>query len=380
MSESILGKALVSQNGHANGSAVNHLFVARRVYSNLGVSQAVRELDQLIFSSLAVSPAGAEKRKSLGRESHALSGHMDPGHYGILTEDERIIGDLERWGPTEARILIEGETGVGKELMAKALHAMSRRREGPFVAVDCGALSETLADSELFGHARGAFTGAMKDRTGLIEAASGGTLFLDEIGELSEVLQVKLLRVLEEGIVRRVGENAPRQIDVRVVSATARDLWAEVEAGRFRRDLYYRLKTVLIRIPTLRERPYDIDLLLEHYLRVYTDQHGAGAKLSHEAKMELAKYGWPGNVRELKNVVEALILSNTNGDLIEADRVVQFLTNGSAGGLRARIAGLERDEIERVLKICGGNRTEAAKMLGISRKTLWNKLKQMHIS
>jgi transcriptional regulator with AAA-type ATPase domain/tetratricopeptide (TPR) repeat protein len=375
LSEFVLGKTLVSRNGrHANGSAVNHLLVARRVYSNLGIGPAVRELDELIFSSLAAGPAGAEKQKAVGREAHALSRRMDPGHYGIVTEDERIVGDLERWGPTEARILIEGDTGVGKELMARALHAMSRRREGPFVAVDCGALSETLADSELFGHARGAFTGAMKDRIGLIEVANGGTVFLDEIGELSEVLQVKLLRVLEEGVVRRVGENVPRQIDVRVISATARDLWAEVEAGRFRRDLYYRLKTVLIRVPTLRERPYDIELLLDHYLHMYTEQHKAVAKLSGEARTELARYGWPGNVRELKNVVEALILSNTNGDLL------QFLTNGSTGGLKARIAGLEREEIERVLKVCGGNKTDAAKMLGISRKTLWHKLKQMHIS
>jgi len=350
------------------------------MYSNLGIGPAVRELDELIFSSLAPGLAAAERQTVIGREARTLSRHVDPGHYGIVTEDERILGDLERWGPTEARILIEGETGVGKELMARALHGMSRRREGPFVAVDCGALSETLADSELFGHARGAFTGAMKDRAGLIEVANGGTLFLDEIGELSGVLQVKILRVLEEGVVRRVGENVARQTDVRVIGATARDLWAEVEAGRFRRDLYYRLKTVLIRVPTLRERPYDIGILLDHYLQVYDDQHRTGAKLSSEARTELTRYGWPGNVRELKNVVEALILSNTNGDLIAADHVMQFLTNGSKAGLKGRISGLEREEIERALKVCSGNRTEAARMLGISRKTLWHKLKQWHIS
>jgi len=377
-SEAALGKMLLSTPG-ANGRAVNHLLVARRVYSNLGIGRAVKDLDHMIFSHLAETRAGnAMKAASCKRVGPDSRQRPDLTHYGILTEDERIAGDLERWGPTEARILVEGETGVGKELMARALHAMSRRREGMFVAVDCGALSETLADSELFGHARGAFTGAMKDRAGLIEAANGGTLFLDEIGELSETLQVKLLRVLEERVVRRVGENTPRPVDVRVISATARDLWEEVEAGRFRRDLYYRLKTVLIRIPSLHERPHDIQLLLDHYLKRYCDEHGSGAEFNQAARAALAGYAWPGNVRELRNVVEALVLSNTNGDMIDAGRVSEFLTCDRSAKLRDRIANLERDEIERVLKTCGGNRTEAAKMLGISRKTLWHKLKQIH--
>jgi DNA-binding NtrC family response regulator/tetratricopeptide (TPR) repeat protein len=376
-SEAALGKVLLSVPG-TNGSAVNHLLVARRAYSNLGVGRAVRDLDQIIFTHLAEAGASRASKpapcKSAGADTRQ---RPDLTHYGILTEDERIAGDLERWGPTEARILIEGETGVGKELMAKALHAMSRRREGNFVAVDCGALSETLADSELFGHARGAFTGAMKDRAGLIESANGGTLFLDEIGELPEALQVKLLRVLEERVVRRVGENTARPVDVRIISATARDLWEEVEAGRFRRDLYYRLKTVLIRVPSLHERPHDIQLLLDHYLKRYCDEHNSGAELNQEARAVLAGYTWPGNVRELRNVVEALVLSNTNGNMIDAGRVGEFLTCDRSAKLRDRIASLERDEIERVLKTCGGNRTEAAKMLGISRKTLWHKLKQI---
>ncbi len=377
-SEAALGRVLMSKPG-SNGHAVNHLLVARRVYSNLGIGRAVKDLDHLIFSHLAeAKPGTAAKSASCKRVGSASRQRPDLTHYGIVTEDERIEGDLERWGPTEARILIEGETGVGKELMARALHAMSRRREGAFVAVDCGALSETLADSELFGHARGAFTGAMKDRPGLIEAASGGTLFLDEVGELSEALQVKLLRVLEEGIVRRVGENAPRKVDVRVISATARDLWEEVEAGRFRRDLYYRLKTVLIRVPSLHERPHDIQILLDHYLKHFCEEHGSGAEFSQSARSALAGYAWPGNVRELRNVIEALVLSNTNGDMIDERRVGEFLTCDRSAKLRDRIANLERDEIERVLKVCGGNRTEAAKMLGISRKTLWQKLKQMH--
>jgi DNA-binding NtrC family response regulator/tetratricopeptide (TPR) repeat protein len=376
-SEAALGKMLLSVPG-TNGSAVNHLLVARRAYSNLGVGRAVRDLDHMIFTHLAEARANSSPRAASCKRAGTDTRHRpDLTHYGIVTEDERIAGDLERWGPTEARILIEGETGVGKELMAKALHAMSRRREGSFVAVDCGALSETLADSELFGHARGAFTGAMKDRAGLIEAANGGTLFLDEIGELSEALQVKLLRVLEERVVRRVGENVARTVDVRVISATARDLWEEVEAGRFRRDLYYRLKTLLIRVPSLNERPHDIHLLLDHYLKRYSEEHDSEVEFNQAARAMLAGYAWPGNVRELRNVVEALVLSNNNGNLIDAGRVGEFLTCDRSAKLRDRIASLERDEIERVLKTCGGNRTEAARMLGISRKTLWHKLKQM---
>jgi len=192
------------------------------------------------------------------------------------------------------------------------------------------------------------------------------------------MLQVKLLRVLENCVVRRVGENASRQVDVRVISATARDLWAEVEAGRFRRDLYYRLKTVLIRVPSLRERPHDIDLLVDFYMQVYSERHGVNAELSADARKRLTRYKWPGNVRELKNVVEALILSQRNGKAIDGGRVMEFLSGMTHdAGLKDRIADLERDEIDRVMKVCEGNKTEAAKMLGISRKTLWHKLKDI---
>jgi tetratricopeptide (TPR) repeat protein len=378
VSELALGEALLRRS-RSGAAAVQHLLDARRIYSNLGVSTAIRKLDDLIFSSGTLNPNGGPERNASGVDIGAiLESSLDTEQYGIVTEDERIVGDLERWGPTEARVLVEGETGVGKELMARALHVMSRRREGPFVAVDCGALSETLADSELFGHSKGAFTGAIKGRTGLIEAANGGTLFLDEIGELPEMLQVKLLRVLENCVVRRVGENAPRQVDVRVVSATARDLWAEVEAGRFRRDLYYRLKTVLIRVPSLRERPHDIDLLVDFYMQVYSERHGVIAELSADARKRLIRYKWPGNVRELKNVVEALILSQRNGKAIDGGRVMEFLSGRTHdAGLKDRIADREREEIDRVMKACDGNRTEAAKVLGISRKTLWQKLKDL---
>jgi tetratricopeptide (TPR) repeat protein len=376
LAELALGEALL-RGKRPGASAVQHLLDARRIYSNLGVGSAIRKLDQLIFACGALDVGGGRERGPAEAGTVGES-DLDTEQFGIITEDERIVGDLRRWGPTEARVLIEGETGVGKELMARALHAMSKRRERPFVAVDCGALSETLADSELFGHSKGAFTGAIRGRTGLIEAANGGTLFLDEIGELPEMLQVKLLRVLENGVVRRVGENTPRKIDVRVISATARDLWEEVEAGRFRRDLYYRLKTVLIRVPSLRERPQDIEALADFYIQLYSERHGTTGELSPDARRKLTRYKWPGNVRELKNVMEALILSHTNGKAIDGRRVTEFLSSRDHNsGLRDRIADLEREEIERVMKVCQGNRTEAAKMLGISRKTLWQKLKDL---
>jgi transcriptional regulator with PAS, ATPase and Fis domain len=285
------------------------------------------------------------------------------------------MGDLARWGESEVRVLIEGETGVGKELVARAMHSMSRRREEQFVAVDCGALSETLAESELFGHVRGSFTGADRDRVGLIESANGGTLLLDEVGELSEALQSKLLRVLEEGVVRRVGENRTRAVDVRVLSATTKDLGAEVDAGRFRRDLYYRLKGVVVRVPSLRERRGDVELLLDHFLETYNERCGKGVKLSAEAWQALLGYEWPGNVRELKHVVEVLVVSARDGAIVGVDAVEEFLEASESGP----VAGCDTNEVEdreirRALDACGGNKAEAARRLGISRKTLYRRM------
>ena len=378
IAEGELGKALLSYPDTAYGAAAQHLLIARRIYSSLGISSAVRDLDDLILSAITVKRASKKERSPLeGNVSIVSRSRLDPRKFGMVTEDERIVGDLERWGPTEARILIEGETGVGKEVMARALHAMSRRREGPFVTVDCGALNETLADSELFGHARGAFTGAMRDRVGLIEEAGGGTLFLDEIGELSTALQVKLLRVLEEGVVRRVGENVARPVDVRVICATARNLWAEVETGNFRRDLYYRLKTALIRIPSLKERPYDIEPLMQYYLDFYCKRYGKHLTLDRTAIAELTRYDWPGNVRELKNFAEALVISKTDGVIVAADIIAVLRGSHNHDSLKRCLDETERDAILRALRLCQGNRTRAAKMLGISRKTLWQKLKRL---
>jgi transcriptional regulator with PAS, ATPase and Fis domain len=357
----------------------DHLLRARQIFGRLGWSDRVGSIDRLLAETekrwgLFVGAGGVAAHEAMSRR-RGTSPIPDTLKFGILTCDERITGDLARWGESEVRVLIEGETGVGKELVARAMHSMSRRREEQFVAVDCGALSETLAESELFGHVRGSFTGADRDRVGLIESANGGTLLLDEVGELSEALQSKLLRVLEEGVVRRVGENRTRAVDVRVLSATTKDLGAEVDAGRFRRDLYYRLKGVVVRVPSLRERRGDVELLLDHFLETYNERCGKGVKLSAEAWQALLGYEWPGNVRELKHVVEVLVVSARDGAIVGVDAVEEFLEASESGP----VAGCDTNEVEdreirRALDACGGNKAEAARRLGISRKTLYRRM------
>lgn len=379
ISEELLGRNLLKRGnvGDVIGSR-DHLLKARQIFGYLGWAGHVTEVDRLLGRiekdhGLFVVGVGYQ---GMDKTEEVVGKHgVDTARYGLITCDERIVGDIARWGGTEVRVLIEGETGVGKELVARALHALGRRRENRFVAVDCGALSETLADSELFGHVKGSFTGAHRDRVGLIEEADGGTLLLDEVGELSESLQTKLLRVLEEGKVRWVGENKARPVDMRLISATTRDLWVAVEEGSFRRDLYYRLKGVLIRVPALRERRGDIELLLDHFLKLQCEEQGKRVRLSHEAMRKLLAYEWPGNVRELKSVVEALVAASGDGARIDGEAVEGFLVNsGSKSDLRGRLEEVERAEIEKALSVCGGNKSKAAKMLGISRKTLYYRL------
>ncbi len=378
ISEEALSKILLNRGNVGDlKCSRDHLLMARQIFGRLGWHVHVNEIDRLLGEIEMDHGLFTDNEVGVSRCREEIAGKygLDPAQYGLITTDERIVGDLSRWGGTDVRVLIEGETGVGKELVARTLHALGRRREHRFVAVDCGALSETLADSELFGHVKGSFTGALRDRVGLIEEADGGTLLLDEVGELSEMLQTKLLRVLEERTVRRVGENTYRPIDIRVMSATTRDLGQAVEEGHFRRDLYYRLKGVLIRVPALRERRGDIDLLLDHFLRTQSERYGKTIRLSRKARMMLREYDWPGNVRELKNTVEALAASSEDKTVVTADLLDRLmLSPHRESDHPRRLKEIEQEEIERVLSVCGGNKSKAAKMLGITRKTLYSRL------
>jgi transcriptional regulator with PAS, ATPase and Fis domain len=286
----------------------------------------------------------------------------------------RVIQLIEKVAPTDATVLVRGESGTGKELVARAVHGNSPRRERPLVTVNCATLSEHLLESELFGHEKGAFTGADRAKPGLFEVAEGGTLFIDEVAEMSPALQAKLLRVLEGGHYRRVGDTRERRADVRIVAATNKPLEEAQKAGRFREDLYYRLNVVAVTLPPLRERRDDIPLLVEHFLTTRPVGRTSMMRVDPAALEVLVRYGWPGNVRELANVIErAQILAE--GDTITVDD----LPDNLVGATRAAAApadpdsleGVERRHVEEVLRRAGGNKVRAAKALGVSRRTLY---------
>jgi two-component system response regulator HupR/HoxA len=296
----------------------------------------------------------------------------------------RAVLDLvARVAPSRTTVLIEGETGTGKELVARAIHAAGPRAERLFVAINCAALSEGLLESELFGHRRGAFTGAFDDRKGLFEVASGGTLFLDEISETTPALQAKLLRVLQEGEIRPVGENRPRTVDTRVIVATNRNLEEEVKAGRFREDLYYRLRVFPVRLPPLRERLEDLPALTRHLLR----RLGAQLKKpigepTEEALALLARYSFPGNVRELANELERAILLADPGAPLSEDLLSERLQEAAGDDVRAsvlqsRTDSFEREQIDAALARAGGVKTRAAEELGITYRGLLKKMKRL---
>jgi DNA-binding NtrC family response regulator len=295
-----------------------------------------------------------------------------------------LYKEIARVAPSRSTVLVTGESGTGKELVARSLHKHGARASGPFVAVNCGALTETLLEAELFGHVRGAFTGAASDRRGMWEEAEGGTLFLDEIGETSPAMQVKLLRALQEGEVRRVGASRPVRVDVRVVAATNRSLDEEVKAGRFREDLFYRLSVITLRVPPLRERRGDIPLLAERFLRAASRSAGRRLLLSEAALSCLVTHAWPGNVRELESAVEYAALHARGAEVEPEDlpaklQPVGARARGAAASpdLAALYADLPTlDELERryllhVLKTAGRNRSRAAEILGIDRRTLY---------
>ena len=283
-------------------------------------------------------------------------------------------------------VLLTGESGTGKELVARLIHRSSPRAQEAFVAVNCGAIPESLLESELFGHAKGAFTGASHEKPGLFEEAHTGTLFLDEIGDLPTALQVKLLRALQEGEVRRVGANVSTKVDVRLITATNRDLAADIASGRFRGDLYYRINVVTIELPPLRDRPQDIPELALHFLRRYNERLGLGVEGIAPAAMRLlTEYAWPGNVRELENVIErALVL--THGPTIETEHLADFVREGERAGppaddlsIKRQTDRLERTLIRRALEQTRGNRTRAAQLLELSHRALLYKIREYNL-
>jgi DNA-binding NtrC family response regulator len=297
------------------------------------------------------------------------------GHSPAMVDLYRTIA---RVAPLDSTVLIQGETGTGKELVARAIHYASPRAQRPFTVVDCAALPETLVESELFGHEKGAFTGATQSRRGLLEAAAGSTCLLDEVGELSPPLQARLLRVLQERVIRRVGGNELVPVDVRIIAATNRDLRRLVDEGRFREDLYYRLKVVTVHVPPLRERPEDIPLLAQHFLRKAAAAAGkAVVGLARETLDLLAAYPWPGNVRELEHVIERAVILTTSTLLTPEDLPRELRPPAAAAppaapaGRRMTLEELKRWYVEQVLAETGGNKARAAEILGIDRRTLY---------
>jgi len=289
---------------------------------------------------------------------------------------------IDRVAPTDASVLVTGETGCGKEMVAKLIHTRSLRRSRPFVVVECAALQETLLQSELFGHERGAFTGADRAKPGLFEVANGGTIFLDEIGEVSQTTQVKLLRVLDTSTFRHVGGTSEIKVDVRVLAATNRDLPAMVRQGLFREDLYYRLRTIAIEIPPLRQRQEDVSLLTDYFVRRFNERFGFQKRIGAAAVEALSHHDWPGNVRELLHVVEAAMVV-CEGPEIMPEHLPAGIRNAAAAAATpaARpslptLEALERAHIEAALTASAGHRGNAAAMLGISERNLYRKLRE----
>jgi two-component system response regulator HydG len=335
--------------------------------------------------------AKALEHRHLVRRTEQLSEQLQErfGFEGIIGQSpsiRRVIEICRLIAPTDTTVLIEGESGTGKELVAKALHNNSPRREHNFVALNCAALSEGILESELFGHEKGAFTGALAGRKGRFEHADGGTLFLDEVGDMPIATQIKLLRVIENREIVRVGSNDPRRVDVRLVSATNQKLDELVKAGKFREDLYFRLKVVRVVLPPLRERREDIPLLTEHYLRRLAAEHGkAVAGITPEALRLLGAYDWPGNVRELINTLETMIVLSPGAVLDVGDIPAEMRPAGHEERPEALRPGMsledaERLLIEQTLASTAGNRQQAASILGIGERTLYRKIKEFGLA
>ncbi|HEY3498854.1 MAG TPA: sigma 54-interacting transcriptional regulator [Polyangiaceae bacterium] len=388
--------------GGANGTFVRD----RSDAENLGKTHTMRRLarasaDVTIGESVMVGEVTILLRRAA--EAPSEFGDLGAGPSstpGVVIQNPKmreVYAQAERAAQSSISVLILGETGVGKDLLARAIHARSPRAEAPFLSLNCAALSESLLESEIFGYERGAFTGAVQARPGLFESADGGSVFLDEIGELSPTTQAKLLRVLEERSVRRLGALQPRAIDVRFLAATNRDLEAEAEVGRFRPDLYFRVAGLSLTLPPLRERPEEIEPLVSAFLAAAIRQLDRKERLSvsDEAMAVLKAYPWRGNVRELKNVVERAVIlcversiqpDHLPAELLRAARAVAVQTPGTpaagapnrpeSGSFHADLKAFERERLLEALDRCGGNQTRAAELLGISRRTLVSRLSE----
>ena len=368
------------------------------VTGHASVPKAVEAMQQGAFNFLE-KPISSNRLRAiferavdavrLRRQNLELTQRLDErfGFEGIIyTSDkmQNVIDRLKRIAPTDATVLITGESGTGKELIAQAIHQNSPRKNKRMVPLNARAVAENLVESELFGHVKGAFTDAVTDRIGAFEYANGGTLFLDEVGDMPMSTQIKLLRVLEDHQITRVGDNKPIKVNVRLVSATNRNLEDTVDRGEFRRDLYYRIKVVTVQLPSLRERREDIMPLVDHFRRQFAKRHGNPVKnISPTVSRKLFSYDWPGNVRQLRNAVETMVVLDTDGvmdvddlppELVDAPEPQTAPGEGPTSLIGQPLSEIERWAIEQTLKLTNGNREETARILGIGARTLYRKL------
>ncbi len=368
------------------------------VTGHASVPKAVEAMQQGAFNFLE-KPISSNRLRAvferavdtvkLRRQNLELVQRLDErfGFEGIIYTSDRmkaVIDRLKRIAPTDATVLITGESGTGKELIAQAIHQNSPRKNKRMVPLNARAVSENLVESELFGHVKGAFTDAVTDRIGAFEYANGGTLFLDEVGDMPMATQIKLLRVLEDSQITRVGDNKSIKVNVRLVSATNRDLEDAVETGEFRRDLYYRIKVITVQLPSLRERREDIVPLVDHFRKQFIKRHGKTVKsISPAVSRILFAYDWPGNVRQLRNAVETMVVLDTDGlldvddlphELMEFEDTPTDVAEGPMGLVGQPLSEIERWAIEQTLRLTNGNREETARILGIGARTLYRKL------